>query len=180
MPNTYTPEQIEQAKKEAQLLIDIYGSAHGQIFFCTDDGKKHDIGAIVKVILAVLEDTEKERDERIPMKSINLALSCMTNSPSEEAIVAYRNNVIVHMLVSYIRQMIEPFSDRAERTEAHISALEKAGDAMREYFIHVNTDEAKSFDEAKRIVKEKGGHLLTGKEYLAIHAWDAARKEKPQ
>jgi hypothetical protein len=59
----YTPEQIEQAKKEAQLLVDIYDSAHGQIFFCTDDGKKHDIGAIVKTILAALEATEKERDD---------------------------------------------------------------------------------------------------------------------
>lgn len=59
----YTQEQIEQAKKEAQLLVDIYDSAHGQIFFCTDDGKKHDIGAIVKTILAALEATEKERDD---------------------------------------------------------------------------------------------------------------------
>jgi hypothetical protein len=39
MPS-YTQEQIEQAKKEAQLLIDIYGSAHGQIFFCTDYAAK--------------------------------------------------------------------------------------------------------------------------------------------
>ena len=59
----YTQEQVEQAKQEGQLLVDIYGSAHGQIFFCENDGNKHDIGAIVKTLLAALKDEQQMTDK---------------------------------------------------------------------------------------------------------------------
>ena len=58
----YAQEQIEQAKREGKLLVDIYGSAHGQIFFCGNDDKRHDIGAITKIIFTALEAAEKKRD----------------------------------------------------------------------------------------------------------------------
>jgi len=71
--SNYTPEQVEQAKQEGQLLVDIYNGSGGQIFFCTNDGKKHDIGAIVKTILAALEAAQVES-----IHQMGLSTKCAT------------------------------------------------------------------------------------------------------
>jgi len=56
-------EQIEEAKIGANLLVDIYGSGHGSVFFTDNDHKQYDIGALMKTLLYALTAAEKERDK---------------------------------------------------------------------------------------------------------------------
>jgi len=51
-------EQIDEAKKVAQQLVDIYASGHSSMFFSTQDGVQHDIGQTMKVLLLALTSAD--------------------------------------------------------------------------------------------------------------------------
>ena len=203
MPNTYTPEQIERAKQEAQLLVDIYNGTGGQMFFCTNDGKKHDIGAIVGTIIAALEAAQTERDDwhrryddmlKAKWEAGELAeLNRLERCHAEKERDAEKaNKEIWTTEATMANYRILDFA-------AYAAKLEKAGDGMQK---GINTpipsgvnpppppEGFENWSDEKRdewiMGQARATYIARCKDaenqekcHKAAQDWDAARKEKP-